>query len=70
MELIEKVPEHNTPVQTALQKAKSKYYYKNKESISEAYKIYYQSNRLKISSQRRESYAKKRLELGSLLITI
>ena len=43
-----------TPTLTALQKAKSKYYFKNKETIAAADKIYYQQNKEAIAKRRRE----------------
>ena len=60
------------PIQTSIQKSKAKYYSKNKNSISDAYKVYYQTNKLKISQQRKESYAKRRTanELAQLFAPI
>ncbi len=50
------------PQLTALQKAKSKYYFKNKEAISSAYKVYYQQNKEEIARKRREKNIRTRAE--------
>ena len=44
--------------QTPLQKAKAKYYHKNKESISASYKSYYEQHKEEILRKRRERYAR------------
>ena len=50
------------PQLTSLQKAKSKYYFKNKATISAAYKVYYEQNKEEISRKRREKTIRKRAE--------
>ena len=45
---------------TPLQKAKAKYYLKNKETISTAYKTYYEANKQEIARKRRERYARNK----------
>ena len=44
--------------QTNSQKAKARYYSKNKESISATYKSYYEKNKEEILRKRRERYAR------------
>jgi hypothetical protein len=51
-----------TPQLTPLQKAKAKYYLKNKETISTAYKTYYETNKDDIARKRRERYARNKEE--------
>ena len=50
------------PKLTSMQKAKSKYYFKNKAVISDAYKVYYQKNKEEISKKRREKSMLKRTQ--------
>jgi hypothetical protein len=50
------------PKLTSIQKAKSKYYFKNKAVISDAYKVYYQKNKEEISKKRREKSMLKRTQ--------
>ena len=50
------------PKLTSMQKAKSKYYFKNKSVISDAYKVYYQKNKEEISKKRREKSMLKRTQ--------
>jgi hypothetical protein len=50
------------PKLTSMQKAKSKYYFKNKAVISDAYKVYYQKNKEEISKKRKEKSALKRTQ--------
>ena len=50
------------PKLTSMQKAKSKYYFKNKAVISGAYKVYYQQHKEEISRKRKDKSALKRTQ--------
>jgi hypothetical protein len=41
---------------TPLQRAKQKYYFKNKATISANYKIYYQENKEHLTAKRKQTY--------------
>ena len=45
---------------TPTQKAKAKYYLKNKRTISTAYKTYYEANKQEIARKRKERYDRNR----------
>ena len=49
---------YTTMEQSPLQKAKTKYYYKNKENISATYKSYYEQNKEEILRKKMERYSR------------